>query len=106
MPKIDLASCESPTISDISSPALATKINSDLTDKSGSSVENQPIIQGFGNYEKKKKGIFFEGKCFLKTKTDHLKTHWVVVDGNEVFCYRKQGDGDHRVMHCLAGTFV
>jgi hypothetical protein len=29
-----------------------------------------------------------------------------VIDCNEIFVYRRQGDSKHRVMHCLAGTFV
>lgn len=50
--------------------------------------------------------MFYEGKCFLKTKTDHFKSHWAVVDGNEIFFYRKQGEEQSRVMHCLASTFI
>jgi hypothetical protein len=29
-----------------------------------------------------------------------------VIDCKEIFIYRRQGDKEHRVMHCLAGTFV
>ena len=51
-------------------------------------------------------GVFYESRCLLKTKTDNFKSHWVVLEGNEIFCYRKKGDQQHRVMHCLAGTFI
>lgn len=50
--------------------------------------------------------MFLEGKCYLKTKTDHFKSHWAVLEGNEIFCYRRKGDDVHRVMHCLSGTFI
>ena len=49
---------------------------------------------------------FFEGQCYLKTKTDRFKEHWAVLLGNDIFCYRNQSDKKHRVMHCLAGTFI
>jgi len=65
-----------------------------------------PIIEGFGDYQKKEKGVFYEGKCYLKTKTDHFKSHWAVLDGNEILFYRKQGEEESRVMHILACTFV
>jgi hypothetical protein len=29
-----------------------------------------------------------------------------MVVGKDLLCYRKQGDTEHRVMHCLAGTFI
>jgi hypothetical protein len=30
----------------------------------------------------------------------------MVLTGNELRFYRKQGDTDHKVMHCLAGTYL
>jgi hypothetical protein len=48
----------------------------------------------------------FETPCFLKTKTNNYKSHWALLEGNDIFCYRRQGDTDQRVMHSLAGTFV
>jgi len=58
-------------------------------------------------FTKINKSLFkMEGKCFLKTRTDRFKEHWAVIVGKDLFCYRKQGDTDSRVMHCLAGTFV
>jgi len=50
--------------------------------------------------------VFYEGKCFLKTKTDHFKSHWAVLDGNDILFYRKQGEEQSRVMHILACTFI
>ena len=47
-----------------------------------------------------------EGVCYLKTKTESYKKHWMVLTGNEIRFYRKQGDTDHKVMHCLAGTYL
>lgn len=28
-----------------------------------------------------------------------------MVMGNELYCYRRKGDTEHRAMHCLVGTF-
>jgi len=71
------------------------------------SVEDE-ILEGFadspdGNGEDT---VLKEGPCYLKTKTDRFKEHWVVLNGNEIFCYRNAHDSVSRVMHCLAGTFV
>ena len=48
----------------------------------------------------------FAGNCYLKTKTESYKKHWMVLQGNELRFYRKQGDEEHKVMHCLAGTYL
>ena len=48
----------------------------------------------------------FSGNCYLKTKTESYKKHWMVLHGNELRFYRKQGDEEHKVMHCLAGTYL
>ena len=42
----------------------------------------------------------------MKTKTESYKKHWMVLTGNELRFYRKKGDTDHKVMHCLAGTYL
>lgn len=34
-----------------------------------------------------------EGPCLLKTKKDRFKPYWLVIMGNEIYCYRHQGDG-------------
>jgi hypothetical protein len=47
-----------------------------------------------------------EAGCFLKTRTDRFKEHWAQVVGRDLLCFRKQGDIDYRVMHCLTGTYV
>ena len=48
----------------------------------------------------------FSGHCYLKTKTESYKKHWMVLQGNELRFFRKQGDEEHKVMHCLAGTYL
>jgi len=50
--------------------------------------------------------MFFESVCYLKTNSNRFKQHWSVLNGNEIYCYRNQGDAKHRVMHCLTGTFI
>lgn len=47
-----------------------------------------------------------EGNCLLKTKSDRFKEHWVTVVGKDLLCYRRKGDKEPRVMHCLTNTFV
>ena len=47
-----------------------------------------------------------EGLCYLKTKTENFKKHWMMLVGNELYFYRKKGDMEHKVMHCLAGTYL
>lgn len=66
-------------------------------------------MEGFGGFEdadSKEDIVEHEGYCYLKTKTDSYKKHWIVLSGNEIRFYRKQGDDDHKVMHCLAGTYL
>lgn len=31
---------------------------------------------------------YFESECYLKTKNDRYKKHWVVLMGNEIYCYK------------------
>lgn len=56
--------------------------------------------------EQQQQYIRKESSCLLKTKTDNFKTHWAVLDGNEIYCFRHQADTQPRVMHSLAGTFL
>ena len=48
----------------------------------------------------------FEDYCYLKTKSETYKKHWMVILGNELYFYRKRGDTEHKVMHCLTGTYL
>lgn len=63
------------------------------------------VIDAFGENQKNKI-VFHEGECFLKTKNNKFKAHWGVIMGNDIYCYKKKGDTQHRLMHCLVGTFV
>ena len=49
---------------------------------------------------------FMEGEVYLKTKSEKFKQHWGVLIGNELYCYRRRTDSDHRMMHCLVGIFI
>ena len=42
----------------------------------------------------------------LKTRSDHFKEHWAVLQGKDLLCYRQRFDPETRVMHCLTGTYV
>jgi len=50
--------------------------------------------------------VTHEGPCFLKTKTENYKKHWMVIIGNELYFYKRKGDTQHKVMHCLSGTYL
>ena len=67
---------------------------------------NQGLVDNFGLTDKNEQYSFFEGECYLKTRADRFKTHWAVIMGNELYCYRNKDDPMHRVMHSLAGTFI
>lgn len=77
---------------------------SSISDRS--SLDDDEILEGFGDQVEQPEPVFMEGVCFLKTKTDRFKQHWAVLDGQEIYCYRNPTDEKSRVMHCLAGTFV
>ena len=47
-----------------------------------------------------------EDYCYLKTKSETYKKHWMVLLGNELYFYRKKGDTEHKVMHVLTGTYI
>ena len=68
-------------------------------------MQDEEILDRFADSEDERDN-FFEGMCYLKTKTDRFKEHWAVLLGNDIYCYRNQSDKKHRVMHCLAGTFI
>lgn len=63
------------------------------------------VIENFSD-PKQTKDVYFEGECYLKTKSDRFKKHWVVVLGNDLFCYRTRDDDKHRIMHSLVGTYL
>jgi hypothetical protein len=50
--------------------------------------------------------VKFEDYCYLKTKSETYKKHWMVILGKELYFYRKKGDAEHKVMHCLTGTYL
>lgn len=83
------------------------RVNSsiNIVDESGGEP-NSSILDNFGNTDKAEQYALFEGECYLKTRADRFKTHWAVIMGNELYCYRNKDDALHRVMHSLAGTFV
>lgn len=67
------------------------------------------MLEGFGGFEDAGSDEDIEehsGFCYLKTKTESYKKHWMVLSGNEIRFYRKQGDEEHKVMHCLSGTYL
>jgi len=75
-------------------PSLGNKLSnpSDTSNTSGNQEENQQIVDGFMDSarasEQQQQYIRMESTCLLKTKTDNFKTHWAVLDGNEIYCFR------------------
>jgi len=66
----------------------------------------QQVLEGFGDFAEDEPIMHHEGCCFLKTKTESFKKHWMVIIGNELYFYRKRGETEHKVMHCLTGTYL
>ena len=67
------------------------------------------MLEGFGGFEDADSAediVEHQGHCYLKTKAESYKKHWMVLQGNEIRFYRKQGEEEHKVMHCLAGTYL
>lgn len=65
------------------------------------------IIEGFGgNADLDETSQIYEGACYLKTKNDEFKKHWLVMTGNELYFFSKQGASEHKFMHCLSGTYM
>ena len=51
------------------------------------------VIDNFGGKNDKQKNfVFQEGYCFLKTKSEKLKRHWMSVMGTELYCYREKNE--------------
>jgi hypothetical protein len=51
-------------------------------------IDQEEIIDSYSS-NNKSDYTFFEGECFLKTKSDRFKRHWCVIMGNEIYCYRQ-----------------
>lgn len=70
-------------------------------------VEGESVIfEGFGDSAQTEDCTSFETECFLKTKAETFKRHWIKLEGNELYFYRRQTDEKHKVMHCLSGTYL
>jgi hypothetical protein len=52
-------------------------------------MQDEEILDRFADSEDERDN-FFEGMCYLKTKTDRFKEHWAVLLGNDIYCYRNQ----------------
>lgn len=63
-------------------------------------------IDNFSPSQKKVNDAFFQGECYLRTKQENFKKHWVVIRGNELYCYKDVKDPVHIIMHTLTGIFV
>ena len=61
---------------------------------------------GFEDCESEEDITEHSGSCYLKTKTESYKKHWMQLSGNELRFFRKQGDEEAKVMHCLTGTYL
>lgn len=48
----------------------------------------------------------YEGTVYLKTKVGTLKKHLMILIGNEIYFFRSRQDSQHKIMHCLTGTYI
>lgn len=54
--------------------------------------QNQIVLEGFGGFEdagSEEDIAEHQGNCYLKTKTESYKKHWMVLQGNELRFFRK-----------------
>jgi len=70
---------------------------------------SQVVIEGFGgdgSHEVVDESKQYEGTCYLKTKVGTLKKHLLILIGNEIYFFRSRSDTQHKIMHCLTGTYI
>ena len=69
--------------------------------------EQVNVIEGFGDVAQGDEDLISaQGYCYLKSKNDNFKKHWLVIVGNELYFYKRKGDEEHKIMHCLSGTYI
>jgi len=65
------------------------------------------VIEGFGDVGQGDEDLIqAQGYCYLKSKNENFKKHWLMIIGNELYFYKKKGDEEHKIMHCLNGTYI
>ena len=65
------------------------------------------VIEGFGDVNHTDEDLITaKGYCYLKSKNDNFKKHWLVIVGNELYFYKRKDDEEHKIMHCLSGTYI
>lgn len=65
------------------------------------------MIEGFGDVGQGDEDLIqAQGYCYLKSKNENFKKHWLMIIGNELYFYKKKGDEEHKIMHCLNGTYI
>jgi Protein kinase domain len=69
---------------------------------------NSNVIENFSPTSNlmDRKQIHIQGDCYLKTKNEKFKKHWIVIMGNELYCYKSAEETEHLLMHTLVGTFA
>jgi hypothetical protein len=97
-------------VSDVS-PNVSINLNDECAVSSAYSVSQGPdsfnVIEGFGDVGQGDEDIITaQGYCYLKSKNDNFKRHWLVILGNELYFYKRKGDEEHKIMHCLSGTYI
>lgn len=73
------------------------------------SEERHRVIDDFSPTRANNKAndtVIVEGDCYLLTKQDRLKRHWIVLMGKELYIYKSKDELQHLLMHSLASTFV
>ena len=70
---------------------MTSNCSIDLADDETSSVHSDiNLIEGFGNVGEIT--ISAEGFCYLKSKNNNFKKHWLKIVGNELYFYKHKYD--------------
>jgi hypothetical protein len=75
----------------------------------GAEDSPQRVIDGFGATDTNEivdANKQYEGTVYLKTKVGTLKKHLMILIGNEIYFFRSRQDNQHKIMHCLTGTYI
>lgn len=100
-----------PQTSHSPTPLSREQRNNDMNSIGSASIRSktpQLVLDSFGvDHDVSDEDIVeYSGPCYLKTKTESYKKHFMVLSGNELRFFKKEGDTEHKVMHCLAGTYL
>ena len=90
-------------------------VRDELSDESSTSSKCkriQPAVEALEDFGKviktseAKNEKSYEIECLLKTKSDSLRKHWLVILSDELYGYKDQNKTAQVLMHSLRGVFI